>query len=226
MAAELTFDQPLQFSISEITPERVVVYQSQGINPGANVSQKIADLYDRARAMFIRDVQPKGIMKEISITEFAEIFHENGENDEEAPLQHIFPQADSLALFALTLGETISNTISDLFSKQDFALATMLDSIASSSADKAASIVELNFNQSSKTLLYSPGYCGWNISGQKQLFEKLEPERIGISLTNQCLMIPLKSISGVLATGKKEIHNFDNTFTFCAQCKTFSCIDR
>ncbi|MFC2086489.1 hypothetical protein ACFLQ9_02090, partial [Bacteroidota bacterium] len=52
------------------------------------------------------------------------------------------------------------------------------------------------------------------------------PESIGISLNNQFLMIPLKSISGVLIAGKKEIHNFDNDFSFCAQCKTFSCMGR
>lgn len=226
----------MNFSINEIIPDREVVYKSQGIKQETKIPQKITDLYDYSLSMFTKDVEPKGIIKEISISEFSQIFQGNGENEEDTPVQHIFPLADYLALFAFTLGKNISDTISGLFSRKDFALAYMLDSIASASADKAASIAELyflsmlnerkNINESSKTLMYSPGYCGWHISGQKQLFKKLEPESIGISLNKQFLMEPLKSISGVLIAGKKEIHSFDNNFTFCAQCKTFSCIDR
>jgi len=236
MTTELIYNRIINFSINEITPDREVVYKSQGIKQETKVPQKINDLYDYSLSMFTKNIEPKGIIKEISISEFSEIFQGNGKNEKNTAVQHIFPLADYLALFAFTLGKNISDTISGLFSKKDFALAYMLDSIASACADKAASIAELyflsmlnerkNINESSKTLLYSPGYCGWHISGQKQLFKELEPESIGISLNNQFLMIPLKSISGVLIAGKKEIHNFDNDFTFCAQCKTFSCIDR
>jgi len=236
MTTELIYGRIINFPINEIIPDREVVYKSQGINQETKVPQKITDLYDYSLSMFTKDAEPKGIIKEISIPEFSQIFQGNGENEENTPVQHIFPLADYLALFAFTLGKNISDTISGLFSKKDFALAYMLDSIASASADKAASIAELYFlsmlnerkqiNESSKTLLYSPGYCGWHISGQKQLFNKLEPEKIGITLNNQFLMIPLKSISGVLIAGKMEIHNFDNDFSFCEQCKTFSCIDR
>jgi len=226
MTSELIYNRIINFSINEMIPDRVVVYKSQGIKQEPKVSKKINDLYDHALSIFTQDVEPKGILKEISIPEFAEVFQGNGENEENTPVQHIFPLADSLALFAFTLGKTISDTISGLFSRKDFALAYMLDSIASASADKAAFMVEQKRDKSSKTLLYSPGYCGWHISGQQQLFKKLEPGQIGISLNDQFLMIPLKSISGVLITGKKEIHNFDHDFTFCAQCTTFSCIDR
>lgn len=222
------YDRIIDFSIEYILPDKEVVFKSQGIMPGMNVSERITDLYDNSLSMFTKDVEPKGKIEEISISEFAQIFQGDGENDENAPVQHIFPLAEYMALFAFTLGRNISDTITELFSNKDFALAYMLDSIASASADKASSIAErrINVDGSSKTLLYSPGYCGWNLSGQKQLFIKLEPESIGISLSNHFLMNPLKSISGVLIAGKKEIHDFDNDFTFCAQCKTFSCIDR
>ncbi|MFC2102397.1 hypothetical protein ACFLS7_05335 [Bacteroidota bacterium] len=226
MMTEPTSNKIIDFSISEIIPERVVVYKAQGIEQEQTVPQKITDLYDSALSMIKRDAEPKGITREISVTEFADLFHGNGMNEDANPLQHIFPRADYLGLFAFTLGKKISDTISDLFTRKDFALAYMLDSIASASVDKAASITEERANKSAKTLLYSPGYCGWHISGQEQLFMKLEPERIGIFLNPQFLMIPLKSISGVLVSGKKEIHTFDNNFTFCVQCKSFSCIDR
>ncbi|MHC4266624.1 MAG: vitamin B12 dependent-methionine synthase activation domain-containing protein, partial [Planctomycetota bacterium] len=79
---------------------------------------------------------------------------------------------------------------------------------------------------STRILSYSPGYCGWDISGQKKLFEYLHPGKIGISLNNTYLMTPLKSVSGVLVAGKNEIHQFRPNYPFCKSCKTHSCLLR
>lgn len=226
MNPSLRYGQIIHFSIDGIIPDREDVLSSQGIARDRKVPQKIAGLYDDALSLFQKDAEPKGIASEISIPEFSEVFYGNGNNAEDTPVQRIFPLANHLALFAFTLGKSISDAIATLFSCKDYALAVMLDSIASASADKAVSFVEQHSDESVKTLLYSPGYCGWHISGQQQLFQKLAPEKIGISLNNQFLMIPLKSISGVLITGKQEIHAVGTDFPFCGQCKTFSCMDR
>jgi len=73
---------------------------------------------------------------------------------------------------------------------------------------------------------YSPGYCGWHISGQRRLFERLGPGEIGISLNDSCLMRPLKSVSGVLVAGAAPIHRFRPEFTCCAECATRLCVPR
>jgi hypothetical protein len=75
-------------------------------------------------------------------------------------------------------------------------------------------------------LLYSPGYCGWHISGQKKLFEFLRPERIDIRLNERFLMIPLKSISGVLVAGAAEIHHISERYPFCDHCQSPTCRER
>ena len=72
-------------------------------------------------------------------------------------------------------------------------------------------------------LPYSPGYCGWHVSGQGRLFGALCPEEIGIRLNASFLMQPLKSVSGVLVAGAPEIHDFDDDFDFCAECTTREC---
>jgi len=56
--------------------------------------------------------------------------------------------------------------------------------------------------------------------------EFLKPAEIGITLLDSYLMTPLKSISGVLLTGKKEIHIIKDDYPFCSQCKTHSCQQR
>ena len=79
---------------------------------------------------------------------------------------------------------------------------------------------------SSGTVRYSTGYCGWHMSGQKKLFGFLHPEDIGIMLLDSYLMKPLKSISGVIVVGEKEIHRFKDSYPFCSDCKTHSCRKR
>jgi hypothetical protein len=112
----------------------------------------------------------------------------------------------------------------------------MLDSVASMAADKSVEVLESYlFNDLSERNLtsndsivlgYSPGYCGWDLSGQKKLFEHLNPEEIGVIINESYLMSPLKSVSGVLVHGDKEIHVFESSFTFCSYCKNQTCYDR
>ena len=49
---------------------------------------------------------------------------------------------------------------------------------------------------------FSPGYCGWHVSEQPKLFS-LFPEQnpCGIELTESCLMLPIKSVSGIMGIG-------------------------
>jgi hypothetical protein len=75
-------------------------------------------------------------------------------------------------------------------------------------------------------LRYSPGYCGWHVSGQRKLFDYLLPEEIGITLRESFLMQPLKSISGVVIAGRRQIFDFENTFDFCDDCSTWTCRER
>ncbi|MCK4404551.1 MAG: hypothetical protein KAW02_05615, partial [candidate division Zixibacteria bacterium] len=57
-------------------------------------------------------------------------------------------------------------------------------------------------------------------------FEFLHPEEIGITLLDSFLMKPLKSMSGVIVVGDREIHNFEDSYPFCRECRSHSCRDR
>ena len=82
------------------------------------------------------------------------------------------------------------------------------------------------FGPSDGALRFSPGYCGWHITAQRKLFDLLDPDETVISLNESCLMSPLKSISGVLVIGRKEIFDFDDSFPFCSTCSDHSCRER
>ncbi len=51
---------------------------------------------------------------------------------------------------------------------------------------------------------YSPGYCDWDIrEGQKELFEFLNPEEIGVHILPSSAMMPQKSVTSMLIAAKK-----------------------
>jgi len=176
------------------------------------------------------------IIADINRDYFEEIYTGIGLNDSPGPIEKIYPRAAQLALFAATVGPELVKTISDLFAKGDFAFANHLDAAASSGTDLISHVLEAQFkadlirqgraNQQTVVMAYSPGYCGWHVSGQKRLFEFLRPERIGVSLRESFLMEPLKSVSGVLIAGLREIHQFAPTYYVCEQCTTRDCQER
>jgi hypothetical protein len=228
--------QLLEFNLDDIMPEGEGVLQHQGMPPGKTVPGHIQAILEEAMSVFTNEAKPTGILQELTLAEFDTIFMGEGRNDHEAVLKKIYPQAASLALFALTMGGTVSANIEEQFAGKNFALGAMLDAVASLAADGAAAHVEETYEKDLasrnkqetelRVLGYSPGYCGWHISAQKKLFKALGPERIGITLNASYLMTPLKSVSGVLVAGPSEIHLFKPSFSFCKLCKSYSCHER
>ncbi|MEJ2580665.1 MAG: vitamin B12 dependent-methionine synthase activation domain-containing protein [Acidobacteriota bacterium] len=167
----------------------------------------------------------------ISKPNFEGLYPGEGHNDEDTPLEYVIEGAVSLALFAVTLGEEISERIADLFVGGELADAFILDQIASFAADHLALVAGEKFRiedgrEELSVLPYSPGYCGWHVSGQRALFARLEPEAIGISLNDSCLMQPIKSVSGFLVLAPIEAHTFSPSFPCCATCTTLACQER
>jgi hypothetical protein len=226
----------VEIQTADISPSGEEVLEQQGVPPGTPVRPDIEAICTTALEALHETAVPIAITTEISTRDFAYVFEGEGKNETDTPVGDIFEQAEHLLLFAVTLGRDTSNRIDSLFHANDFALGCMLDAAASVAADKAAEFVERRFAlslaqsgwnlQAGAALRYSPGYCGWHITGQKKLFESLKPERIGLELRASYLMEPLKSVSGVVLAGPKEMHEFDPTYPSCAACETFSCRDR
>lgn len=224
------------FRPADTLPERNAIMANQGIPPDANIGERIEVMVDRAKEDFAETAQPRGIMASVTMSEFADIYRGEGMNETETPVGEIFSRATQLVLFAVTMGSEVSSKIDRLFDAADFAQGSMLDSVASTAADRAAELLEYTCLEGlveadtippdTAILRYSPGYCGWHVSGQKRLFAVLHPEEIGITLRSSYLMEPLKSVSGVFILGPARIHDYNDSYPFCAECRDHSCRDR
>ena len=77
---------------------------------------------------------------------------------------------------------------------------------------------ENNANALEYSLRSSPGYCDWLLDGQQVIFTGLDAEKIGVTLTPHMLMIPRKTLSGVLVAAKKVPVKFS-----CLLCAKKDC---
>lgn len=74
---------------------------------------------------------------------------------------------------------------------------------------------ELRSEGYSRTHLWSPGQHQFELMNQKPLFVLLAPEEVGCTLTKRCMMVPLKSASGIMGVVEEGTKNLLLPCDFC-----------
>jgi hypothetical protein len=226
----------LRLTPSRVEPDRRAVLERLGIGRDREPTATVSDLLSKAMELLLRHAHPSGVVEQIAPEEFREVFAGEGKNSSPTPLDGVWPRAERLALFAATLGEEVSREIAALFGVGDFALGYVLDAAVSTSAEGLSRILARRYlsalvakgevHADRRALDYSPGYCGWDLTGQRLLFARLAPGEIGIDLNDSCLMRPLKSVSGAIAVGPAEIHRIEPIHDCCNACGERNCRER
>jgi hypothetical protein len=136
--------------------------------------------------------------------------------------------SESVAVFLCTAGEKIGETGRLLMTEKDFLKGYIYDVAGSEIVEATADLMHkklIEDMQDEKMLVtnrFSPGYCGWNVSEQHKLFRLIPDNFCGITLTESALMVPIKSISGIIGIGKNVKFN---PYT-CSLCDYENCIYR
>lgn len=226
----------VKISVTDIVPDADAVLDQLAVPPGPDSRKKFESLLDETTHLLRSYSEPVGILSDVGNDEFSRIYEGEGRNEPSGPVQEIAAKADRLALFVLTLGQPVSDEMNKLLAEREFALAAMLDAAASEGAEAAADVIQREYleflkqegvvRDSTRLLRYSPGYCGWHVSGQRALLDYLDPKEVGIKLSTSFLMYPLKSVSGVIVAGPAEIHRFEDSYPFCSDCQTRDCRER
>lgn len=141
-------------------------------------------------------------------------------------ITHAMKEADYYAIFTATAGSGFEDYCHKLKEEDDMVKNFIADALGSVIAD--ATVTWLMHKLEKQAMAqgmkisnnYSPGYCDWLLIDQRKLFS-IFPENIsGISLTDSCLMLPVKSVSGIVAVGK-EVKKRPYG---CDICKMVTCI--
>jgi hypothetical protein len=107
-------------------------------------------------------------------------------------------------LFAATIGPAAETWIHDLADRGEMTNSLLADAYASAAAIALGTAIEkvvlgrLRDAGLEATKRYAPGYGDWDLADQTPLCSLIEVARIGITVTADHLMIPAKSLSGVI----------------------------
>ena len=136
--------------------------------------------------------------------------------------------SEAYALFICTAGVEYEAYQQRLKEQGDMVRVFIADALGSVIAEKCADQMEIALQESidklgwKHTNRFSPGYCGWHVSQQQLLFPLFQGHTCGVTLTDSSLMVPIKSVSGIIGLGT-SVRKLDYT---CGLCDFKQCYKR
>ena len=135
-----------------------------------------------------------------------------------------------VAAFIATAGPAVERLASELLGQREELAAMIVNAVGAERAEAAESAVIERLREQARpegfapTLPYSPGYCGMSLAQQNNLFALFGDETVGVTLTGDCLMRPLKSVSGLIGLGPADEINAHGSP--CDRCELYNCAMR
>lgn len=106
-------------------------------------------------------------------------------------------------LVAMTLGKRVDDKVK-YYSKIDLKKMLVFDATCGAYLEYLSDEYEKNNFNEIHTYRFCPGYQGTKTDDLKEIFKILKPERIGINILDSNLMVPLKSMCGIIGFGKSK----------------------
>lgn len=170
--------------------------------PGAVVSEAVQQQVERALAevqelstfkyIYAQHVEPMEFMKQ---TEY----------------QEYLSGAEGYLLCATTLGVQVDRRIKRL-QMSDMSEALIFDAAASAYLECRANDFEASLPFENLGFRFCPGYGGTSLQDNRIIAEQLQASQIGITFLDSNLMVPMKSMLGIVRLGGRSEKN-------CARCK-------
>ena len=145
-------------------------------------------------------------------------------------LAHLLVNSSEAAVFALTVGSQIEERARELTDQGAQFEAFIVDAIGSCLVQRLVRYVQAWFVKMAAergqavSRRFCPGYCDWHVSQQKGVFSLLHDQVPGITLTDHWLMLPHKSMSGIIGVG--EVARQVRNYVPCRNCQMKDCIGR
>lgn len=170
------------------------------------------------------------VIRDILAVENDNVTYEGPVTIKSRVIAELLGRCQRIAVFALTIGNYLEEMVAYLADNNLILQATVLDAIGSGVTEKLAAYVGERIADiaSEEGLVtsrrFSPGYCDWNVKQQKRIFRTLDGDTAGIRLTDSQLMMPRKSVSGIIGIGlpNQGIEEYNP----CLNCKKKECPGR
>jgi len=144
---------------------------------------------------------------------FAAAAKANPDDEYDVEVSVAAPYAMQIAVYCVTMGAECEHRAREAGERKDAYRALLLDAIGSSVADTIALDLTIKVEREKRlrgadgavARKLSVGYGDWPLEEQREIFAILDPKRhIGVELNESCLMIPEKSVSGLIGMKRKS----------------------
>lgn len=133
-----------------------------------------------------------------------------------------------MVLGVATIGSSLENKVSEFFTQGEYPRAIALDAVGTVAVESLGRYIKNLICQEAKeqhfknTRCFSPGYGDWDINQQKIIFQIIPADKIGVKLTESCMILPRKSLSWIIGIGKGVVISSKERDA-CKICKLKNC---
>jgi len=170
------------------------------------------------------------VIRDIVSVDRSRVVLEGSITFESRVIARLLERCEKVAVFALTIGDRLEKMVCHLAEDKRVLQAAVLDMVASDAVEKVADFLQERIGAVAAldglvtSRRYSPGYCDWKLGQQEMVFRAMNGESAGVRLTEGCLMLPRKSVSGIIGLGYPGEGVED--YNPCVTCRRKDCPGR
>ncbi|NHZ87013.1 MAG: hypothetical protein GWP19_14265, partial [Planctomycetia bacterium] len=110
--------------INAVLPSKEDVLKFQGVKNSDDVTGILIENLELSLTLLKEKSEPIAIVEECSKADFTDIYLGEEQNAADNPLPHIIKKAEKLHLFAVTIGESITEEINKHFDQNEFPIGS------------------------------------------------------------------------------------------------------
>jgi hypothetical protein len=199
----------------KINEEEVLRYQGYHRKKAGETSEIIFQITREEIEQSYCLFEPKGIYSKVMIKNISSEGRINLENglclEINNSMLNLLKGTSYLAFGLSTIGNHLEEKVAELFAQNEYPKAIALDAVGTVAGRFLSNYIQSLVCQEAKeqnfqtTKYFSPGSGNWDISQQKNIFQIIPADKIGVKLTESYMMVPKKSLSWVIGIGKEII---------------------
>jgi len=216
----------------KINEEEVLRYQGYHRKKAGETSEIIFQITREEIEQSYCLFEPKGIYSKVMIKNISSEGRINLENglclEINNSMLNLLKGTSYLAFGLSTIGNHLEEKVAELFAQNEYPKAIALDAVGTVASKFLSNYIKSLICQEAKeqnfqtTKHFIPGTTEWDISQQKNIFEIIPADKIGVKLTESCMMVPKKSLSWATGAGENIITPSKKDDS-CQICQAINC---
>lgn len=200
-----------QYDAGTLEPDRSQIHRLLGLLPGRSNHERWFRLVEETITTARRILRPRALFRIDEVVQLtpSRIVLRSGAQYQGA-IGAFLRNSEQMATFLVTIGSALERYSRRCLKDGKVMQGTIADAVASEFVEAAADRMQSEVQAWAQarggniTPRFSPGYCGMHVRQQRVLFASMPAEQIHVRLTPSCLMLPVKSVSGLIGIGPAD----------------------